>query len=560
LIRELSEVLGEELATYDVCVVGSGPAGMTLAAELAAAGRSVCVLESGTRRPTPHGDRLRAVRSEGIEIKEYSRERVLGGASTTWAGLSAPLDEIDCEPRPSRPGWGWPIPREELVAEYRRAAERYRFAPLELFGPGGFDALRGKGEWEPRWSDLEEKVFLAAAEPQDFGREWSGVFEGGGADLFLDATVVRLEQAPDGDRATAAVAATADGRRRPIPARRFVLATGGIENARLLLLSDDRCPAGLGNERDQVGRCLMNHPKNYHGLIRLARPVRELPYFFGCLKSGYAGYAGLRLSERVQRERDCLNAYVRLEPLFPWSDSLGVEAFVLLVKRSRRLLTFWKKRHADEMVTLRDYAETGDDSELQNERKSVLGWLRVVGLVFADALPVARYFFSRLRNGASPVVRTIRVRNFMEMEPCPQNRVVLADAADAHGSALPLVRHAPTALDRRSLIVLHEVLGAELERAGAGVLESDIADAEPWPIDYDASHHMGTTRMGTDPARSVVDANCRLHTVPNVYLAGASVFPASGCANPTFTIVALSIRLARHLAQSPGDEGEGGAV
>jgi choline dehydrogenase-like flavoprotein len=545
LILALSEVLGEELPTYDVCVVGSGPAGTTVAAELAAAGRSVCVLESGTRRTTPYADRLRAVESEGLAIKEYSRERVLGGASTTWAGLSAPLDEIDCEPRPSRPEWGWPIPRAELSADYRRAAERYRFAPLELFEPGGFDALRERGDLRPAWRELEEKVFLAAAEPQDFGREWRAVFEGEGADLILDATVVRLERTPGGGRVTAALAATSDGRRRPVAARRFVLATGGIENARLLLLSD-----GLGNEHDQVGRCLMNHPKNYHGLIRLARPVRELPYFFGCLQAGYAGYAGLRLSERVQRERDCLNAYVRFEPLFPWSDSLGVEAFVLLVKRSRRLLTFWKRRHADEVVTLRDYAETGDDSELANERKSFLGWLRVIGLVFADAVPVARYVLSRLRNGASPVVSTIRVRNFMEMEPCPQNRVVLSDAADAHGSALPLVRHAPTALDRRSLVALHEVLGAELERTGVGLLESDLADADPWPIDYDASHHMGTTRMGTDPARSVVDTDCRLHAVDNVYLAGASVFPTSGCANPTFTIVALAIRLARHLARS----------
>ena len=162
----------------------------------------------------------------------------------------------------------------------------------------------------------------------------------------------------------------------------------------------------------------MNHPKNYHGLIRLARPVRELPYYFGCLKAGFAGYAGLRLSERTQRERDCLNAYVRFEPLFPWSDNLGVEAFVLLVKRSRRLLGFWKRHHEDDVVTLRDYAETGDDSELQNERKSALGWLKMVGLVGANAFTVARYVVARLSSGASPIVKTIRVRNFMEMEPC----------------------------------------------------------------------------------------------------------------------------------------------
>ena len=97
----------------------------------------------------------------------------------------------------------------------------------------------------------------------------------------------------------------------------------------------------------------------------------------------------------------------------------------------------------------------------------------------------------------------------------------------------------------------------ELPRAGVGRLESELTpDLDPWPIDQDASHHMGTTRMGTDPARSVVDANLRLHEVENVFVAGASVFPTSGCANPTFTLVALSIRLARHLARECGDSQE----
>jgi choline dehydrogenase-like flavoprotein len=91
-----------------------------------------------------------------------------------------------------------------------------------------------------------------------------------------------------------------------------------------------------------------------------------------------------------------------------------------------------------------------------------------------------------------------------------------------------------------------------LPRAGFGRLESDLARADPWPIAQDASHHMGTTRMGRDPASSVVDAQGRVHSLANLYLAGASVFPTSGSANPTFTIVALSIRLAEHLRAELG--------
>jgi hypothetical protein len=138
----------------------------------------------------------------------------------------------------------------------------------------------------------------------------------------------------------------------------------------------------------------------------------------------------------------------------------------------------------------------------------------------------------------------------MEMEPHPENRVVLGDETGALGQPLPVVRHQTTALDRRSLVALHEALGPELRAAGFGTLESELsalAAGDRWPIDQDASHHMGTTRMGIDPATSVVDAACRLHTVGNVYVAGASVLPTSGCANPTFTLVALAIRLADHL-------------
>jgi choline dehydrogenase-like flavoprotein len=124
MIRDLDAHGDAELSGYDLCIVGSGPAGTTLANELCDSGLRICVLESGMERPTPRGDRLRDVRSEGIRIKDYSRERVLGGASTTWAGLSSPLDPIDFEARPGLAHARWPIAREELLAYYAQAAER----------------------------------------------------------------------------------------------------------------------------------------------------------------------------------------------------------------------------------------------------------------------------------------------------------------------------------------------------------------------------------------------------------------------------------------------------
>src|SRR4030095_2122925 len=122
--------------------------------------------------------------------------------------------------------------------------------------------------------------------------------------------------------------------------------------------------------------------------------------------------------------RAIMTPYGRFEPVFPWTDSRGVEAFVFLVKRSRGLFRGWKERRREQVVTLRDYSETGDDTDLQNERKSFLGWLGLLGLIVVQLPTVLRYVAARLRRSA-PVVRTVRLRNFMEMEPHPENRVLL---------------------------------------------------------------------------------------------------------------------------------------
>lgn len=548
MIRDLERDPLDALPDYDICIVGSGPAGVTVAAELAGSGLRVCILESGKRKPTRHGDELRRVTSEGIFVKDYSRERALGGASTTWAGLSSPFDPVDFERRDYVSWSGWPITRDELMPFYAEAGERYRFPKLEFFQPTGFAEVRRKGELQPDWEAVEEKVFLAADPPQNFGREQLDFLEGPDVDVYLDATVTELRGT--GSRVRSAAVRTRKGAALELRAETFVIGCGGIENARLLLNSTDLEAAGLGNEHDQVGRYFMNHPKNYHGVIEFANPPTDEPYFFGCLYSGFAGYGGIRLPEAVQRKRGLMNSYVRLEPLFPWSDSEGIEALVLLVKKSQFLLKRFKPKKKGDVVVLRDYSETGDDSDLSNERKTTLGWFAILFKILADLPKVSRYLFHRLFVRAAPKIKRARLRNFMEMEPTPENRIVLSEEVDANGMRLPHAIHDTTELDRRSLVAIHEALGAELERLGIGRLESDLGRADPWPITQDASHHMGTTRMGSDPRTSVVNRDGRLHGVDNVYMAGASVLPTSGCANPTFTLVALAIRLARHLLEA----------
>lgn len=545
MIHDLDRADFADLPSYDVVIVGSGPAGSTVAMELEDSGLRVAVLESGKTKSTPHADALKRVSSHGLTIKDWSRERVLGGASTTWAGLSSPLDPIDFENRPIVRHGKWPISRAELMPYWQRAT-KYRFASWESFGPDGFVRLRDSGELRPPWGSLAEKTFLACAEPQDFGREHRATYETSTRlDLWLGATVTAVRGS--GASATHLEVRDSSGRNFSFRAQKIVIACGGIENARLLLISTDFGKSGLGNTHDQVGRCFMNHPKNYYGVLELSRPVDSLPYWFGCLKDGYAGYGGLRLTEDEQRRRGVLNSYVRFEPLFPWSDSRGVESLVLVAKRSTFFFKAWKARRRGEVVELRDYSETGDDSQLQNEKKSLFAWVLVLVSILSDFRRVAHYLWYRVVARKKPKVRRVRLRNFMEMEPRLENRVRLGEERDAYGSPLPVVEHDVSELDRRSVVELHHVLKREFEVLGIGRLGGDLQAETPWPIDQDASHHLGTTRMGDDPRESVVDRHGRVHGVDNVYLAGGSVFPTSGCANPTYTIVALSIRLADHL-------------
>lgn len=531
-----------DLGSYDVCIIGSGPAGLVLAAELSRSGVGVCVLESGSLNKQRSCDELRDLDCEGIQIKECSRERVIGGASSTWSGLSAPLDPVDMSNRPFLEVPGWPISHDDLVPYWSLAADRYRFPPLEAFAE--FRGFRSQGDLRPAWSQIEEKVFLAAGKPQRFGKEFLPA-DGDTATVFLNATVVDFGGKNGGDHVAHLEVACTGGSRHTVRAKYFVCAAGGIENCRLLLSARRMCPAGLGNERDQVGRYFMNHPKNPYGTLLLNDPIREASYFFGCIRNGYAGFAGLRLNEATQAADGVLNSYVRLTPTYPWSNNNGVGGAVYIAKRAERLLDLWKQAHRGRVIPMRDYSETGDDDPYQGHSGFTAVAMAIRDVV-QNPTAVAAYCSTRL-TGRSPAIRSVVLRNYMEMEPHCENRVTLSRNRDRYGTHVAHVCHAPTDLDRRSVVHLHEICAAEFKAAGLGRLTGDLAAEQPWPINYDASHHIGGTRMGDDPGTSVVNRDLRLHGVGNVYCVGSSVFPTSGCANPTLTICALSIRLADHL-------------
>jgi len=140
-----------------------------------------------------------------------------------------------------------------------------------------------------------------------------------------------------------------------------------------------------------------------------------------------------------------------------------------------------------------------------------------------------------------------------EQAPNPDSRVTLGSQRDRFGQPLARVDWRPSASDRASIRASQEVVGAAVREAGLGHVEFMLGDEHPPALLEGNFHHLGTTRMHLDPAKGVVDADCRVHGIRNLYLAGSSLFPTYGCSNPTLTVVALALRLADDLKRQMTD-------
>ena len=438
LKTEQAAHLNNVAAPYDFCLIGSGPAGIILAKELAKTGKKLCIIESGGLTLDERKNPLKKVISLGeIKIKENSRERAWGGTSTIWTGLSAPLDPIDLE--------RWPIKYSELKQYYERL-DHYGFPKFKDFHNQPTTPFRG----------LEAKTFILMEPPLNFGERLSDILKADNVDVLLDSTVIKLNRRDHYIESVSLV--NREGDVKEVKAKKFIVCAGGLESTRLLLISH------IGNK--EVGKYLMNHPKGTFGLLELHKPTKNI----SCLR--------LRIREDLQKQLGVLNSYILLEPQLP---------------------------------------------------KTFLGRM----------LP---------KLGLSPV-KQIRLRNFMEMEPVPNNNMTLSNELDTYGNPLPIVDLNTTESDRRSMIELHKTFGTEVKRLNLGKFISNLESAQPWPITIDASHHLGGTIMGTDSHKSVVDINLKVHDTDNLYICSGSLFPTSGSANPTYTVCALAVRLADHLSR-----------
>ncbi len=472
MIHNLKKTDIQQIPNNDVIIIGTGPSGVVLANELAdEPSISICILESGTEKTTDYGDGLKEVTWEDMLIREGSRERVLGGASTTWCGLSAPLDEFELTGRDYLDTPGWPLKKEDMKPFYQWASRNYGFPDFEYFAEeesNPWRDLRISGDIKPVWNVIEEKMFLAPANPQRFAQERIDLFSRRNVDLYLDASakILLWEETEGGAEVTGVLTLTSDNQEVIFRGSNIVVCAGGLENARLLLNSKGADGGSLGNKHDQVGRYLMNHPKYYECRLQLQKPIYYLPYYFGAMWKGFSGYAGFRLKSSEQKRQQLVNAYYRFEPLFHWSDNAGVESLIYLVTRAKFFFDFWKKLNLKKLVELRSYAETGDETQIEEARPP---WYKLAWNIFSNLNLVLQYAWFRLLK--RPNIDQIRLISFMEMEPDKDNRVFLSEKKDVHGYPLAHVSYRTTERDRKSLITLTKVLAAELEAQRVGTFD-----------------------------------------------------------------------------------------
>jgi choline dehydrogenase-like flavoprotein len=504
----------------DLCVIGSGAAGLAVAAEFMHTNVNMILVESGGHEHEPATQALYDVAISGLPHSGSTagRFRIFGGSTTKWGGQSLALMHFDFEKREWVPNSGWPISFDELRQYYARASQFLGFDRLnfdtDLFAylraqPPSFDSEQlwyHFSKWSPK-PNLREHYLPAIRSSKT-------------CTLLLHANVTEVQLEESRNRVAAIQMRSLKGQRGTLRAKAFLLCVGGIETARLLLTSNKQAPSGLGNEHDLVGRFFQDHPSAFVGWLNSSDPAKTQRLFNVFHKRGVKYSVRCTATPKWQREHQTLN--VSMGTTFVPQDSTLQDVKDLYLALRQRQLS------RDLLPKL---------SRAMRHPTSVV---------------VPAYHFAIKGRTFAPAART-RVAVTSEQEPNPESRILLADTTDALGMSRVDVRWRLTDLTLHTIRQFAQTLRRQFRSAGVGEIALEpwvLEDSSEWKNHVtDQYHHIGTARMNDSPSHGVVDRNCQVHGVSNLYIGSSAVFPTSGHSNPTLTIIALCIRLADRLKE-----------
>jgi len=535
VIDDLRRLPGASTLHADVCLIGAGAAGITIARELAASPLQICLVEGGGLDYEEASQALYAGENAGSPVDfEAGRLRFLGGSTNHWGGRCAPLDEIDFRRREWIPHSGWPIGRDELDPYYVRAREVAGFtapwlADARTLGESLKISLPAvNSEW------LRPFLWHYAPATQDAGVwNWGVAYrkvlrDARNIRTLLHANFAGFASNDDRSHVRGLTVKALGGASATVVARNYVLCCGGIENARLLLLAAEQGGGGFGSRHDRVGRYFMQHSRGSSGLIQSAELMTRTQEQFNILRGadGISVEVGLTLAPEQQERQRLLNCGAVLQYL--GDPDSGVTA----------AQDIWRA------------LKTGHWAPGMGEKLAQIGAdLGAVTQSLAHRLSAGRSL--ALEGAAGVPSRSASIVLDIEQAPDPDSRILLGGQRDALGLRRVKADWRIGQLERRTAAVFTRLIGAEFSR-----LEIGRCRPEPWLEDdrlpladalKETYHYIGTTRMADDPTQGVTDRDCAVHGMRNLFVAGSSVFPTAGQANPTLTIVALALRLADHL-------------
>jgi choline dehydrogenase-like flavoprotein len=505
----------------EICVIGTGAAGIAIIREFIGTHTQVIVLESGSQLYETKTQNLYDSNIVGLPHNSIhsGRGRILGGTTTLWAGQALPLNPIDFEQRAWIRESGWGFDRAHLEPYYRRA-ERVMNLPESSYDHDQWS----KSHLPPPPFDSQRLIPVVSqfSPTPNFGKQYyKELLDAPNIQILLHANVVNIQASLEANFVEHIDIKTLEGKTAIVKARYYIVCCGAIETARLLLASNTIEKSGLGNQYDLVGRYFQEHLQYPIGQVS-PRQWKSFDRMFTARKhKGIKSHPQFAMSSHVQQQEQVLNAVGSL--YYPPESESSIEAVKTIIKSLRE-----RKLGTQLPGAIKKIAKNPNQ------------------LLFA----AYRYFI--LKQPAQDTSGPPYLGIATEQQPNPLSRVYLGDEVDALGMRRVCLDWRVTDLDTRTAEVFVKVINQEFQRLDLGKIDLSSFQLTQGTGDVagrlrDAAHHMGTARMSATPKHGVVNEDCCLHSVHNLYIGSSAVFPTGGASNPTLTIIALCLRIADHL-------------
>lgn len=500
----------------DICIIGAGVAGISMAIEWEKSKYKVILLEGGGFE---YDEKVQELYDGNVTGHPYypmmsSRLHYFGGSSGHWGGMCSIFDGIDFKQRPWVPNSGWPITLADIEAYYPRAQPILDLGPFEYkldywqrkypsYIPLPFDE---KVIWNKMWQ---------FSPPTRFGKKYRDtIVNSNNIHLYTYANVTDIKAIENISAISEISVKNYVNKQHTVKAKYFVLACSAIQNARLLLASNKQARTGLGNYYDLVGRYFMEHPEIESGelWLNVAKPLTLYR------ENSRAPKAELAISAKKQEDLEVLNGTVSLMPLEK-------------AKNREPAVISWSEddpRKSLDSFNTKTYSRAHSKNLLQ------------------------RLLSSRLLSSNS--FKAFGLYTRIEQSPNPLSRVTLNDKKDSLGVPEIDLNWKMTSIEKKTVRKINELIGQQAGQTGIGRVKlsgflQDQKDETMPSYTSGGWHHMGTTRMSDNPKNGVVDKNCKVHGIRNLFIAGSSCYTTGGAVNPTLTIVAITLRLSDHIKE-----------